>query len=56
MMYWAVVFFVIAIVSAFFGFGGISSSAADIGRMLFYVALIVFVVSLVLGLSRRSRI
>jgi len=56
MMYWAVVFFVIAIIAAFFGFGGISSSAADMGRMLFYVALIAFVVSLVLGLARRSRV
>ena len=55
-MYWAVVFFVIAIVAAFFGFGGIASSSADIGRTLFYVALVVFVVSMVLGLSRRSRI
>lgn len=54
MMYWAVVFFVIAIVAAFFGFGGVASDAAGIGKTLFYIALIVFVVSLVLGISRRS--
>jgi uncharacterized membrane protein YtjA (UPF0391 family) len=54
MLYWAAVFFVIAIVAAFFGFGGLAASAAGIAKILFFVFLAFAVVSFLFG--RRSAI
>ena len=56
MLYWAAVFFVIAIVAAVFGFGGIASATAGIAKILFFIFLILFIVSLVAGGIRRPRI
>jgi uncharacterized membrane protein YtjA (UPF0391 family) len=50
MLYWAAVFFVIALVAAIFGFGGIAAGAASIAKILFFVFLILFLVSLIAGL------
>lgn len=55
MLHWAIVFLVIALIAAVFGFGGIVAVATDIARILFFVFLVLFVVSLISGgLSRRS--
>lgn len=56
MLRWAATFFVIAIIAAIFGFGGISAGAADIAKLLFVVFLIVFLFSLILGLLRGDRL
>lgn len=50
MLRWALIFFVISIVAAIFGFGGISDAASDVAQVLFYIFLGVFVLMLVLGL------
>ena len=39
MLYWALVFFIIAIVAAFFGFGGVATTAASIAQILFFCVL-----------------
>jgi uncharacterized membrane protein YtjA (UPF0391 family) len=49
----AAVFFIIAIIAAVFGFGGIAAGATEIAKILFFIFLIVFVISLVMGLMRR---
>jgi uncharacterized membrane protein YtjA (UPF0391 family) len=49
MLYWAAVFFVIALAAAVFGFGGIAASAAGIAKILFVVFLVLAVVSLIFG-------
>jgi uncharacterized membrane protein YtjA (UPF0391 family) len=54
MLYYAVVFFIIALVAALFGFGGIAAGAVGIAKVLFFVFLVVAVISAVLGLARRS--
>jgi uncharacterized membrane protein YtjA (UPF0391 family) len=54
MLYYAVVFFIIALVAALFGFGGIAAGAVGIAKVLFFVFLIVAVISAVLGLARRT--
>ena len=54
MLRWALIFLIVALVAAVFGFGGISAGAAGIARILFGLCLAVFVVSLVLGLMRRA--
>ena len=46
----ALLFFVISVVAGLLGFGGLSIAAAGIARILFFVALAIFVIFLVLGL------
>ena len=53
MLYWALVFFIVAIVAAIFGFGGISIAAAGIAKILFYLFVILFLISLIIGLINR---
>ena len=54
MLYYALVFFIIAVVAALFGFGGIAAGAVEIAKVLFFIFLVLFVISLVVGLLRRS--
>ncbi|MFN3325880.1 MAG: DUF1328 domain-containing protein [Bryobacteraceae bacterium] len=54
MLGWALAFFVIAIVAAIFGFGGIATATAGIARLLFFLFLVVFVITLVMGVARRT--
>ena len=49
MLHYTVVFFVIAIIAAVFGFGGIASGATEIAKILFFVFLIVTVISFLMG-------
>jgi uncharacterized membrane protein YtjA (UPF0391 family) len=55
MLRWAIGFLIVAIIAAIFGFGGIATGAADIAKVLFFVFLVVFFVSLILGLVRGGR-
>jgi len=48
------IFLIVALVSAILGFGAIASGAAGIAKLLFVLFLVVFVVSLILGLVRRA--
>ena len=54
MLHYALIFFVVAIVAALFGFGGIAAGATEIAKILFFVFLVLFVISLVAGLLRRG--
>ena len=54
MLRWALGFFLIAIVAAIFGFGGIAIAATGIARILFFLFVILFLVALVGGLVRRA--
>ena len=49
MFSWAIAFFVIALIAAFFGFAGVAASAAGIAKIIFVVALILAIVSFVAG-------
>ncbi len=49
MLYWALVFFVIAIVAAFFGFGGVAADSAWIAKILFVVFLALTVIAFLVG-------
>ncbi|RJR34340.1 MAG: DUF1328 domain-containing protein [Desulfobacteraceae bacterium] len=55
MLTWAVISLIIAIVAGLLGFGVIASAAAGIAKILFFIFLIIFVVTLVAGLMRRPR-
>lgn len=53
MLHYALVFFLIAVVAAVFGFGGIAVASAGIAKILFVLFLVLFLVSLVMHTSRR---
>ena len=57
MLRWAWAFLIVALVAAVIGFGGIATGAASIAKALFYLFLVVFVITLLLGLmiGRRTR-
>ncbi|MEO8507575.1 MAG: DUF1328 family protein [Betaproteobacteria bacterium] len=54
MLRYAIIFFVIAIIAAVFGFGGIAAGATEIAKILFFVFVVLFIVSLVAGLIKRG--
>jgi uncharacterized membrane protein YtjA (UPF0391 family) len=47
-------FFIVAIVAGLFGFGIIASGAMTIAKVLFFVFLVLFIVSLVMGVRPRQ--
>jgi uncharacterized membrane protein YtjA (UPF0391 family) len=53
MLYYSLVFLLIAILAAIFGFGGIAVMSAGIAKILFFIFIVLFVVSLVTHMSRR---
>jgi uncharacterized membrane protein YtjA (UPF0391 family) len=53
MLNWALIFFIVAIIAAIFGFGGVAFAAAGIAKILFFLFLVLFVISLVAGVTRR---
>jgi len=53
MLYWALVFFLVALAAGVLGFTGISLAAAGVAKILFFIFLVLFLVSLVTHLSRR---
>lgn len=54
MLHYAVVFFVIALIAAVFGFGGIAAGAVGIGKILFFVFVVLAIASFLFGLVRKN--
>ena len=52
MIRWALGFFIIALIAAFLGYGGIAASAAGIAKIMFFGFLVLAAISLVAGLVR----
>jgi uncharacterized membrane protein YtjA (UPF0391 family) len=52
---WSLVFLIVAIIAAVFGFGNIAASATDIARILFIIFIVLFLVSLIVGLLTGRR-
>lgn len=49
LLYWAAVFFVIAIIAGLFGFSGVEHGAIDIAKTLFFVFVVLFLLALISG-------
>ena len=56
LLYWAVIFLIIAVVAAIFGFGGVAGTAVAGAKILFWVAIVLLLISLVFGLAGRRRL
>jgi len=54
MLRWAILFLVIALIAALFGFGEVAGTGIIAAKILFFVFLVLFVVSLIMG-DRRPR-
>jgi uncharacterized membrane protein YtjA (UPF0391 family) len=55
MLSWALTFLVVALIAAVLGFGGIAGTAIEIAKIIFFVAIILFVISAVMGYMGRGR-
>ncbi|HEX5739374.1 MAG TPA: DUF1328 domain-containing protein [Hydrogenophaga sp.] len=49
MLKWAIIFFVISLVAGFFGFSGVASGAKSVAKVLFFLAIAIFLVILIFG-------
>lgn len=54
MLHYAVVFLVVALVAAFLGFGGVAGTAMEGARILFWVAIVLFVISVIASVIRKA--
>jgi uncharacterized membrane protein YtjA (UPF0391 family) len=54
MLRWTLIFLVVALVAALFGFGGIAAGAAGIAKILFYIFIVLFLISLIGGMLRKG--
>lgn len=54
MVFWSAVFFIITLISGVLAFGGIAAGAAGIFKVLFFVFLAAFMVSLLMAAFRRA--
>jgi uncharacterized membrane protein YtjA (UPF0391 family) len=52
MLHYALVFLLIAIAAAIFGFGGVALTSTYIAKILFFIFLVMFLVSLIRHLGR----
>ncbi|MBN8919351.1 MAG: DUF1328 domain-containing protein [Rhizobiales bacterium] len=52
MLGWALTFLVIALISAVLGFGGIAGMSMEIAKIIFFVAIVLFAISAIVGLFR----
>lgn len=50
MLKWALIFFVISIITGGLGFSGLSATAAGIARILFFMAVVIFMIFIGLAL------
>jgi len=57
MLSWVVTFLIIALIAGILGFGGIAGASIEIAKVIFFVAVVLFLISAVVGLARgRTRV
>ncbi|HEY4986725.1 MAG TPA: DUF1328 domain-containing protein [Bradyrhizobium sp.] len=57
MLSWVVTFLIIALIAGVLGFGGLAGASIEIAKLIFFIALVLFLVSAVVGMARgRTRV
>jgi uncharacterized membrane protein YtjA (UPF0391 family) len=57
MLSWVVTFLIIALIGGILGFGGIAGVSIEIAKAIFFIAVVLFIISAVVGLARgRTRV
>ena len=54
LLHWAIIFLIVALVAGVLGFGGLAGTAMEGARLLFWVAVVLLVISLIFGFMRRG--
>lgn len=49
MIKWAIIFFIVSVVAGFFGFTEVAAGAKGVAKILFYIALVIFLIVLIFG-------
>jgi uncharacterized membrane protein YtjA (UPF0391 family) len=49
MLKWALIFFVISLIAGFFGFTNVAAGTRSIAKVLFFIALAIFLIVLIFG-------
>jgi uncharacterized membrane protein YtjA (UPF0391 family) len=52
LLHWALIFLIVAIVAAVLGFGGAAGTAMEGAKIIFYIAIILLIVSVILNFAR----
>ncbi|MBI3699228.1 MAG: DUF1328 domain-containing protein [Afipia sp.] len=52
MLSWVVTFLIVALVAGLLGFGGVAGASIEIAKIVFFVAIVLFLISAVVGLAR----
>ena len=53
MLGWVVTFLIIALIAGILGFGGIAGASVEIAKVIFFIAVVLFLISAVIGVTRR---
>jgi uncharacterized membrane protein YtjA (UPF0391 family) len=57
MLSWVVTFLIVALIAGILGFGGVAGISIEIAKTIFFIAVVLFLVSAVVGLARgRTRV
>jgi uncharacterized membrane protein YtjA (UPF0391 family) len=56
MLSWVVTFLIVALIAGILGFGGVAGASIEIAKIIFFIAVVLFVVSAVVGVARGRRI
>jgi len=57
MLSWVITFLIIALIAGILGFGGIAGASIEIAKVIFFIAVVLFLISVVIGLARgRTRV
>jgi uncharacterized membrane protein YtjA (UPF0391 family) len=57
MLGWVVTFLIVALIAGILGFGGIAGASIEIAKIIFFIAVVLFLVSALIGVSRgRTRV
>ena len=57
MLSWVVTFLIVALIAGILGFGGVAGASIEIAKIIFFVAVVLFLVSAVIGVTRgRTRV
>ena len=52
MLSWVVTFLIVALIAGILGFGGIAGASVEIAKTIFFIAVVLFLISAVVGLAR----
>jgi uncharacterized membrane protein YtjA (UPF0391 family) len=54
---WVVTFLIVALIAGILGFGGVAGASIEIAKIIFFIAVVLFLISVVFGLARgRSQV